>query len=94
MKELLNNSMAQGILVTLACAFVFWIVAQIRFRIDERKIVVFLEKSKDETDYAFRSEPAISSEANLSEDRINKVCSKSIKITRNKQGKKSWCLAN
>ena len=93
MNELLNNQIVQGILVTLACAFKFWVVAQVRFKIDESKILAFLKTSKDQTEFTFRGEPAISSETNLSEERINKVCSKSNKITRNKQDKKSWRLA-
>jgi len=94
MSELLNNQIVQGILVTIACAFIFWIVAQVRFKRDESKILAFLKTSKDKTEFTFRGEPAISSETNLSEERINKVCSKSNKITRNKQDKKSWRLAS
>ena len=94
MKELLSNQMVQGILVTLACPFVFWVITQIRYKVDEGKILAFLKTSKKETEYTFRSEPAISSETNLSEDSVNKVCGKSNKITRNKQDKKSWRLAN
>ena len=93
MKELLNSQIAQGVLVTLICAVLFWIVSLFRYKIDENKIITFLRKSKNETDYTFRGEPAISSETNLSEDRVNKVCSKSNQIKRNKNDKKSWCLS-
>ncbi len=94
MKELLNNQIVQGILVTLICALIFWLFGWVRFKIDENKILTFLKASNAETEYTFRNEPAISSDTNLSEDRVHKVCAKSSKITRNQKEKKSWRLAN
>ncbi len=94
MKELLNNQIVEGILVTLICALMFWIFKWERFKLDEKKILTFLKASKSKTEYLFRSEPAISSDTNLSEDRVHKVCAKSNKIKRNQKEKKSWRLSS
>lgn len=92
MNESLNNPITQGVIVTIICALIFWLVGWVRFKIDEKTIFNILVKSKAETEYTFRGEPYISSESNLSEDRVHKVCAKSKKITRNKNEKKSWRL--
>ena len=49
---------------------------------DTCKIIVFLKDSKETTDFKFRSNNAIASDTNLSEERVRKLCSKSKKIRR------------
>ena len=83
-----------GILATLIASF---IVGSIRFFInkkDTNKILSFLEESKNDTDLEFRSNHAISSETDLTEDRVRKLCSKSKRIKRNANEKESWKLVN
>ena len=94
MNNFLNNNIAQGVIITLVAAFVLWVIGRVRFKFDENKILKFLRNSKNETEFTFRGEPAISSETNLSEDRVHKVCSKSNNIKRNQKEKKSWRLKN
>ncbi|GMQ89580.1 MAG: hypothetical protein BMS9Abin09_1082 [Gammaproteobacteria bacterium] len=93
MKELFNNNVVQGVIVTLIGAFILWLVSYIRFKMDEKKIHKFLTASTANTEFTFRSEHRIASETNLSEERVHKVCSKSKKIARNQKEKKSWRLA-
>ncbi len=59
---------------------------------DTDKIITFLNNSEATTDNTFRSNHAISSDTNLSEDRVRKLCSKSRKIKRNTKEKESWRL--
>ena len=94
MKELLKNGIVQAVIATLICAFIFWAFSWFRFKKDERSILSFLQSSIKNTEFTFRSEHAISSDTNLSEERVHNVYSKSNKITRNKKEKKSWQLAN
>jgi len=60
---------------------------------DTNKIILFLEDSKATTDNKFRSSHAISSETNIPEDRVGKLCSLSGKIKRNANEQESWRLA-
>ena len=92
MKEIFGNGIVQGLLVTLIAAFVFSVINIIRFKVYESKIVDYLLKSRRDTPHSFRSTNAISSDINLSEDRIRKVCGKSKKVRRNQKSKESWCL--
>jgi len=93
MNELLNNGIVQAVIATLICAAIFWVFNWFRYKKDESKILTFLQDSIEKTDFIFRSEHAISSETNLSEERVHNICSKSSKTTRNQKEKKSWRLA-
>ena len=94
MKELINNGIAQAVIATLIGAFILWLISFARFKADENKIYKFLTDSAASTELTFRSEHRISSETNLSEERVHKICSKSKKITRNQKEKKSWRLVS
>ena len=59
---------------------------------DENRIVDFFYKENIGKGFEFRSTEVISSFTNLPEDRVNYVCSKSKKITRNTKEKLSWKL--
>jgi len=92
MRGFINNSIVQSVLAALIIAFLYWVIGYIRRRIDENKIVIFLKKSAAETEHNFRSTHAISSATNLTESRVNKVCSRSKRIRRNQKEKESWAL--
>ncbi len=77
-----------GVIVTLLLGA--WKV--IHDRKDTNRIITFLENSKATTKHTFRSTHAISSDTNLSEERVEKLCSKSNNIKRNTEKKKSWRL--
>lgn len=92
MRELIDNSILQGVLVALIVAFLFWGVRIMRWRRDEKKILTFLYRSKAKTEHGFRSTYAISSDTNLTEGRVGKICSESKKIRRNQKELQSWAL--
>ena len=92
MDKFFGNGIVQGVLATLIGALLLWFISFIRLKADESKIVKFLMKSQKETQHTLRSTNAISSDLNLSEDRLRKICSKSKKVRRNQKDKESWCL--
>ncbi len=60
---------------------------------DTNTIIAFLKDSEAATEDRFRSNHAIASDTNLSEERVRKLCSKTNRIRRNPKEKESWCLA-
>jgi len=79
-----------GILVAVLIGM--WKIS--RAKKDTNKIVNFLRGSANTTEYIFRTTHRISSETNLPEDKIRKLCSKSRLIIRNQKEKESWRLAD
>ena len=57
------------------------------------KIIEFLQCSGENKNYRYRSSQAISSETNIPEDRVHKLCSRCKKIKRSSRQKESWRLA-
>ncbi len=62
------------------------------FTKDENSIVTFLTKHINETDFIFNTTYRISSEVNLTESRVNEICSRSTKIRRNQKNKETWTI--
>ena len=93
MNELINPNIVQGVLATLVASLIIWMLAGIKAKYDQNKIISFLKKSKKETNHTFRTTHAIASETNLSKERVGKLGSKSKKIKRNQKEKESWKLA-
>lgn len=81
-----------GVVSGLAVAILMWVVKVIRDAKHTQSILKFLRNSKESTEFSFRSNYAIASATNLSEDRVRKLCSKSKKIKRNEKEKESWKL--
>jgi hypothetical protein len=92
MGEFLNNGIVQSVLGALIVAGLFTVYRNRVFRKDENRIVEFLKQSAIETGNTFRSTHAISSELDLTEERVKVVCSKSKLIKRNLKEKQSWRL--
>lgn len=92
MQEFMKNGIVQSVLGALIVVFILWLISVFRSRSDENKILEFLRKSLKETPHKFRTTHAISSDTNLSEERIRKICSKSKTIKRNTNEKESWKL--
>ncbi len=91
-----SQSLSDQILIAIVSGLIVaillgaWKVAHDRR--DTNKIVTFLKNSEATTENTFRSNHAISSNTNLSEERVRKLCSKSNKIKRNTKEKESWRL--
>ncbi len=74
----------------LSC--VSWFCGFLRDKKVENKIIEFLEKSQKEYGYEYRTTHAISSEINISEEKIRNLCNKSKRIKRNQKEKETWRL--
>ena len=81
-----------GLISGLVIAIFLGVWKIIHDMIDTNEIIKFLKKSAATTEDTFRSNHAISSEINLSEERVRKLCSNSKKIKRNIKEKESWRL--
>ena len=90
----MNEQIIIGIVSGIAVIAIAAIVKHAKDKIDTNKIISFLEASANDTDFTYRSNYAISSETNLSEERVRKLCSKSKKIKRNTKEKESWRLVD
>lgn len=93
MSEFLENGIVQSVIAALILTGIAFLYKRQQFRNDEAKILNFLNESSETTDHTFRSIEAITSETNLSEERVKTICDTSSKITRNKKEKESWRLA-
>ena len=91
-----NNLLVSAIVAALVAAAIIavltWTLKSYRDRRDSRKIFDFLLKSKDGTNYCFRSTAAISSDTKIPENRVAELCSRHPKIKRNEKEKQSWRL--
>ena len=88
----MSDQIITGIVSTLVVAILLGIWKVFRDKKDTGKIVFFLRNSKATTDNTFRSNHAISSGTNISEERVRNLCSKCEKIKRNELEKESWRL--
>jgi len=59
---------------------------------ETKEIINFLKDSGLKTKYKFRTNHAISSHINFTEERVRELCSKSKNIKRNTNAKESWRL--
>ena len=91
-QQSLSNQIIIGIISSLVVAIMLGAWKIIHDRRDTNKIISFLKNSAATTKNTFRSNHAISSDTNLSEERVRKLCSKSKKIKRNTMEKESWRL--
>ena len=92
MSDFIHNGIVQGALAALVAAFVIWMIRAVCIRMDEKKIITFLQKSATETELQFRTTHAIASATHLPEERVAKICGRSKRIRRNQKGKESWVL--
>ena len=92
MDKLPISNIIIGIISGVTVALLIWLIKTINSKIDTHKIIIFLQKSKATTKHTFRSNHAISSATNLSEERVRTLCSKSTQIKRNEKQKESWQL--
>ena len=92
MNDFLSNGIFQTVVGSILVALIMWLITRAKNERIETKIISFLEESRNDTDYLFRSTNSISSALNLSEEKINKICSSSKKIARNQKEKESWKL--
>lgn len=79
-----------GLVVAAIIAGHGWLYRFVKFKMDEATIIEFLQSSDQ---LSFRSTEAISSDTNLTSERVAAVCSKSKSIKRNAKEKESWRLA-
>jgi uncharacterized membrane protein len=89
---ILNNGITTGILVICLSTFVYFIKNQLQKCIQTRRIISFLNTSAKEEKYKFRSTEVIASATNLTETKVEELCSASGKIVRNSAQKQSWAL--
>lgn len=69
-----------------------WLYTLYRNHRDSEAILCFLKQPATDTAYSFRSTEAIASKTNLTESRVESLCSKHPKIRRNTKEKQSWSL--
>ena len=85
-----NNGFASALAVTVIIAIIGAAKKWIVDRRDSKKIYDFLLDSQSKNDFMCRSPEAISSHTNISEGRVENLCSKHPKINRNQKEKQSW----
>lgn len=56
------------------------------------KIIKFLQSSGESKNYRYRSSHTISSETNIPEDRVQRLCNRCKQIKRSSREKESWRL--
>jgi hypothetical protein len=78
--------------VTLVVVIILGVFGWLKFRRDEKVVIEFLEKSGVDTDDDFTTTTAISSATRLSESRIRRICSKSVRVRRHEHDRESWKL--
>ena len=88
----MDNQIIIGIVSGIAIIIIIGVINMIKVKIDTSTIISFLKNSVKTTDNTFRSSHAISSETNLSEERVRNLCSKSKLIKRNTNERESWQL--
>jgi hypothetical protein len=91
--ELISNNKLVSALVAAALLGIFgWIVKLCRDYRDRKKIYGYLQQSRLDTTFTFRSTEAISSETKIPETRVAELCSRHPNIKRNAKEKQSWQL--
>ena len=90
----MSDQILIGIISGIAVIIIIGIVKMIKDKSDTNKIISYLQASLKTSDYKLRSNHAIASETNLSEERVRNLCSKSTAIKRNTNEKESWQLVN
>ena len=98
MTELIKSVSENGLTSTLIGAAVIglicWLWRLHQSRKDSQTILNFLIESTNKTPHTFRSTEAISSKTKISESRVESLCIKHPKITRNEKEKQSWRLVD
>lgn len=94
MNDFFKNRIVQSIIASLIVAFLIWLISWLRSNNDTKKIISYMEESREKTSHVFKSTHAISSAINISEEKVRKICSKNTKIKRNEKEKEkeSWRL--
>ena len=92
MSDFFKNGIVQGVLATLVGVLILGLFGLLKFKRDEKIVTEFLKNSGVDNSHTFKTTNAISSDTNLSKERIRNVCSKSSKIRRNQKEKGSWKL--
>lgn len=77
--------------IVLGIASGFW--QRWQYHLDSRKIVDFLKNSRTAGQYTFRSTQAIASATNLTDRRVEQVCSAHPEIVRNGAELQTWKLS-
>ena len=90
----MSDQIFTGIISGIAVIIIIGIIKMVKDKSDTNKIISYLQESLKTTDYKFRSNHAITSDTNLSEERVRNLCSKSKAIKRNTSEKESWQLVN
>lgn len=87
-----NNALVSTLIGATIISIISWLLRFKRNIKDTNSILSFLEASKGDTEYTFRSTEAIASNTNLTENRVASLCAKHSKIKRNTNEKQSWRL--
>lgn len=87
-----KNALVSTLVGAAIIGVIGWLWSSYQNRKDANSILSFLEASKENTEYTFRSTEAIASHANLTEKRVVSLCAKHPKIKRNSKEKQSWRL--
>lgn len=87
-----NNQLISAILAAMLLGLFGRGVKWWRDHRDSKKLYEFLQKSKSNTAFTFRSTEAISSATKIPEARVEELCSRHSKIKRNEKEKQSWQL--
>lgn len=96
MSEFLDLLTNNALISTLICAAITGILTLLwgiyKDDRDSKAIVKFLTESATETSHTFRSTEAIASKTKLTQGRVEVLCAKHSKISRNAKEKQSWKL--
>lgn len=87
-----NNKLVSALVAATLIGIFSWFVKFTRDSRDKEKIYKYLQQSRLNTDYTFRSTEAISSDTKIPENRVAELCSRHPSIKRNEKEKQSWRL--
>ena len=87
-----DNALVSTLVGAAIIGIIGWLWRSHQNSKDSGSILSFLESSKKDTTYTFRSTEAIASHTNLTESRVASLCAKHPRIKRNTNEKQSWRL--
>jgi|SRR5450759_4334711 hypothetical protein len=91
--EFISNNKLLSALVAAALLGIFGLIVKLcRDYRDSKKIYEYLQQSRLDTTYTFRSTEAISLATKIPETRVAELCSRHPNIKRNEKEKQSWQL--
>ena len=87
-----SNSLTSGLVCAVVISMSAWLWNYLKNISDRNKVSNFLKESRINTSHIFRSTEAIAAATKLTESRVEAICTKHPKISRNTAEKQSWRL--